>query len=271
MRLLITGAEGFIGTHLVRAAVVGGNAVYALSRRGRAAGGTPFAWSLCDALPPAIVGAVDVAIHLAHDFAADRGAARTVEGTIALAEQLGQTGTTRQLYFSSYSSGPHALSIYGRTKSAIERHLSGIPGICIVRPGLVIGDGGLYGRIRKWARSLPVVPLPDGGIGELPVIDIDRLIFETMALSMAESRVAEANLFEPSLRSLREIVLMAAAGAGHRPLIMPVPSSVMVAALRFAAACRLPLPVNADNLAGFLANQRATHVSTLRGGLNGRP
>jgi nucleoside-diphosphate-sugar epimerase len=27
------------------------------------------------------------------------------------------------------------------------------------------GDGGVYGRIRKWARPLPVIPLPDGGYG----------------------------------------------------------------------------------------------------------
>ena len=263
MRLLITGAEGFIGSVLTHAAIAAGHEVWALSRGGRAACGIPLRWALGEALPRRVAVDIDCAIHLAHDFSGPAGARMTIAGTLALAAELAKAGVARQLYFSSYSAGPHAASVYGRTKFEIERGLSAVAGMVIVRPGLVIGDGGLFGRIRKWARILPVVPLPNGGMGEVPVIGIERLCAETLDLALSPALRAEANLFEPRLRRLREIVLEAAAEAGRTPLILALPSGLMLFALRIATACRLPLPVNADNLAGFLANQQAMHASSL--------
>jgi len=129
-----------------------------------------------------------------------------------------------------------------------------------VRPGLVMGSGGIYGRIQKWARILPAVPLPSGGKGRVPVIAIQVLCHHTLALATDESPSAELNCFEPELRSLRQLVLDAAAEAGRRPWIIPVPAVALRYALMGAAALNVPLPVNADNLAGFLANQEAQHV-----------
>jgi hypothetical protein len=86
---------------------------------------------------------------------------------------------------------------------------------------------------------------------------------ETLTLASASAPGREANLFERELKSLRQLVLEAAQEAGRRPWIVPVPSSWLIAALRTAEFIRLPLPVNADNLAGFIANQDARHVSTM--------
>lgn len=49
----------------------------------------------------------------------------------------------------------------------------------------------------------------------------------------------------------------------RQPLIVPIPSLLLVFGLRAAALLRIPLPVNADNLSGLLANQSAGHTSTL--------
>jgi hypothetical protein len=82
-------------------------------------------------------------------------------------------------------------------------------------------------------------------------------------IAAASSPKSEYNLFENDLLSLRQIVQEAALEAGRSALVLPLPSSLVLLGLRLTAALRLPLPVNADNLAGFLANQEATHQSSM--------
>ena len=74
----------------------------------------------------------------------------------------------------------------------------------------------------------------------------------------------ELNLFEREPRTLRDIVLDAAAEAGRKPWIVPVSASLIAFGLRLASALKVPLPINADNLEGFIANQAASHESALR-------
>ena len=270
MRILVLGSTGFIGSHLVCAAVARQMDVVTLSRQvggshlaGRLAAVQGFPWALGQAVPEAACAGVDCAIHLAHDFEGVKGAQLTLESTATVAAQLQAAGVRRQLFFSSYSSGEHASSIYGRTKFAIEKAIQHVPGMVIVRPGLVLGNGGLYGRIRKWARVLPIVPLPDGGRGTVPVIDIEKLCDLSLNLALISAASKEANLFEVELKSLRQLVLDAAAQCHCTPWILPIPARWLTAALLLAARLHIRLPVNADNLAGFMSNQSATHTSTL--------
>jgi NADH dehydrogenase len=265
MRVLVLGSTGFIGSHLVCAAVARHMDVVTLSRqaRGRHAAVQGYTWELGQAVPKAACAGVHCAIHLAHDFDGAQGAQRTLESTVAIAAQLQAAGVPRQLFFSSYSSGEHASSIYGRTKFAIEKAIEHIPGVVIVRPGLVLGNGGLYGRIRKWARVLPVVPLPDGGSGTLPGIDIEKLCDLSLNLALSAAAPKEANLFEAELKSLRQLVLDAAAQCQRTPWILPIPARRLTALLLLAAKLHIRLPVNADNLVGFMSNQSAAHTSTL--------
>lgn len=265
MRILVFGANGFIARHLIAQAAAQDVSVVALSRKAIPEPGAKrtYIWSLGEAVPPASLSKVSCAIHLAHDFAGEEGARRTLDGTLTAAAQCEAAGISQQLFFSSYSAGPQATSLYGRTKLALEQGLAERRGMCIVRPGLVLGDGGLYGRMRHWAQRLPLVPLPDGGRGRVPVIEIEQLCRLTLQLARMRPPPAEANLFKPQLRSLRDLVLQAAVEVDKHPAILPIPSHALLWALRVAERLRLSLPVNPDNLAGFLANQAAQHVSHL--------
>lgn len=267
MRVLIFGASGFIGGHLVLYMEKVGWDVLALSRRPEIPGysGCHQIWSLGESLPDNIYRGFDFAVHLAHDFDGEPGAKRTIDGISQCVQQLRLCGVKRQVIFSSYSAGAHAKSIYGVTKYFLEERFINSPDIEIARPGLVIGDGGLYARIRKWAVRLPVVPLPDGGRGKVPVIAINRLCSEIVYNLESECFAPESNIFEPQLVSLRDIVLNAAGDVGRRPVIVNIPSRVLLWVLKLAARLRVPIPVNSDNLDGFIANQSAMHSSTLQG------
>ncbi len=111
---------------------------------------------------------------------------------------------------------------------------------------------------------LPVVPLPDGGHAKIAVIGIDKLCDVTLGMVTALSCPAEANLFELELTSLRELVLDAAAEMGRRPYVLPVPARLLTWVLKLATWSGIRLPVNRDNLDGLLANQLASHVSTMK-------
>ena len=265
MKILIFGAAGFIGSHLSRSAAAAGHEVGAFCRSGRVPGfdGRCHAWSFGGVVAQATVQGADCALHLAHDFEGEQGAGTTLTGTLSTIQTLRQAGVRRQLLYSSYSAGPHASSLYGRTKSAIEAEVSQMSDVIVIRPGLVLGDGGIYGRICTFVRLSPVVPLPDGGVGKVPVIEISKLCLQTLRIAAAAGTTKEHNLFEPDLVSLRDIVQGAAREAGRAVWIIPVPASLVLLGLRTTAALHLPLPVNADNLSGFLANQGAVHASTM--------
>src|SRR5439155_2608461 len=266
MRVLIFGASGFIGAHLARYVASHGHEVVALCRPGYVPEfpGECLKWTFGAPLTASAMNGVSCAIHLAHDFNGVEGARLTLEGTLVNVSRLRAAGVGRQIFFSSYSAGEHATSLYGRTKWALENGMRAAGDIVIIRPGLVLGSGGIYGRIRDWARRLPVIPLPDGGYGKVPVIDLGRLCRETLFIAEASAPARECNLFEREPRSLRQLVLEAAAEGGRKPWIIPVPAPLINVGLWVAAALRLPLPFNSDNLEGFIANQAASHISTLQ-------
>lgn len=265
MKVLIFGAAGFIGSHLARDSASHGHSVICFCRKAAVQGfdGECHPWSLGGQLNDATIEGADCALHLAHDFGGAIGAEKTLSGTFAAVQKLRQAGVRRQIVFSSYSAGPQASSLYGRTKSALEESLRGMEDVVIVRPGLVLGAGGLYGRISTFVKLSPLIPLPDGGAGKVPVIEIGSLCRHVRRIMTAAVTPREHNLFEKELVTLRAVVERAARAAGRSAWIIPVPSPLVLQGLRMASALRMPLPVNADNLAGFLANQEASHQSSL--------
>jgi len=264
MRILITGANGFIGTHLTHYFQSRGDTVVALCRSGKLDNNLAevYQWELGEKIPASAVENIHCVIHLAHDFEGDKGAQKTLQASCENICILSDMGIPRQLFFSSYSAGEHASSLYGATKYAIERAIKDLPGVVIVRPGLVLGDSGIYGRITRMAKKLPIIGLPDGGHGVVPVIDIHRLCEETYKLSKSNTS-SEANIFEPQLKSLRSLVIAAASQANKNPIIINIPSVLILALLKLLGFLPIKLPVNADNLRGFLANQHAQHQSTI--------
>ena len=263
-RILVTGASGFIGSHLCQKLFREGHQIIAMNRSGSPIDGATetVSWQLGEPVPGELP-ACDVAIHLAHDFSGEVGAQRSISGTKALVAFLYAHGTGRQLFVTSYSAGTHARSLYGKSKGILEEALRKDKRTIIVRPGLVLGEGGIYGKIAKVARKSPVVPLPDGGRGLVTVITIDRLCDEMARLCMATDPPQDANLFEPQMVTLRQLVQKVASDAGRRPLFVPVPISLALPIFRMVEALGLPLPVSSESLVGFVQNQSAAHVSTL--------
>jgi nucleoside-diphosphate-sugar epimerase len=120
MRVHVTGASGFIGSHLCPALAAAGHELRA-SVEG------------CDAV-------VHLA-NIAHTSASPRDLHRVnVEGTLAQAQAALAAGARRFVYLSSIKAGKPD-DAYGRAKSIAEQGLLGLPGLeaMIMRPPLVYG------------------------------------------------------------------------------------------------------------------------------------
>lgn len=265
-RVFVTGVAGFIGCRLAARLAAAGHEVLGSVRRPADARVARPGVAAChvlrleDSPAPGLFRDIDTLVHLAFDLAPGRGSAN-LDGTLRLVQAARDSGVRRQLFVSSYSAGPQAVTEYGRTKWAIERRLPR-DGMTIVRPGLVVGAGGLFGRLIRVMVRWPVVPLVDGGTAQVPVVAVKDLL-EALATLVAAEGGGEHNVFLPELVSLRRIIDELQRLLRRRRLILNVPSRALVPLLDLAAALKLPLPVRADNVRALAANQDVVCTSTL--------
>lgn len=260
MRLFLTGVGGFLGSHLAAYWAASGHEVYGASHSSVVGPGlrrvVPF--TLGDAISQHDLAGMDIVVHLAYDRKAS--IAVNVEGTTSVYETAKSAGVPRQIFVSSYSARPDSIAQYGRLKRQLETYFLD-RGETIVRPGLVIGNGGLFLRNMRKILSTPVMPLLDGGRDLLPVVAVEDLaVAMTLLLS---SPVGAYNLFNPELVTMRQFIETINRAAGHRAFYFDIPLSRATSLLSFAETLRIKLPFDSDNLRALKQNQVCIHQSDL--------
>jgi nucleoside-diphosphate-sugar epimerase len=206
VRVLVTGASGFVGHAACRELLARGHEVRALVRRAgsQPEGTAPVAGDLTDA--GALTAAVREAapegvVHLAAEIASQRNAERVrevnVEGMRRLLEACGAAGAPKVVFTSTVVTGEangalltedEALPVqtpYGRSKQEGEALLlgSGLPGV-VVRPGHIYGPGGWYehemlARLRQPGR-FAVIGRGDNLWDVVHVDDVARALLDAL-------------------------------------------------------------------------------------------
>lgn len=248
--VLVTGSNGFIGSAVLQAFHARGwNVVAATRGHSRAANATSRFYDLsADRVPADLLDGVDVVVHAACARGPGSRAINT-RGTTLLFEVAAQ----RAVYFlfiSSMAAHEGALSDYGRHKFEIEAFLYGRAGI--VRPGLVLGHGGLFGRIRNFVLRYRVIPMIDGGRQPLQTIYIDDLsaIIQDLVDNRSRGLVLAAETPPTTYKAFFEAFR---AALGMHVALMNVPSWALFSALRVARRLAIRLPIDEDNVLGLLA------------------
>lgn len=257
MKLFITGIHGFLGRAMAEHFRRRGHTVTGSARNSSEG---VAALRIGEPFDPAAFRGSDVVIHAAHDFTAG-AKEKNIRGTRAWFEAA---AGARQVFFSSYSAGPDA-SEYGATKYAIEKMFLDA-GQAVVRPGLVIGEGGLFAKQRAALQKTPIVPLIAGGAAPVALIGIGHLL-DALAIVVEQERSGAFNLFYETQPTAREFVTAVKGGRGW---VLPVPAALALGAAHVVAALRLPLPFNPGQIRALTANASSPWRSDLGVLLPGR-
>ncbi len=161
----MTGASGFVGSHLATALERAGHDVRAMTRRPEryTGAGKPVGADVADAgsLRSALAG-VDVAYYLVHalgstDFEQRDSAAARRFGAIAA-----DCGVERIVYLGGLGDEGSELSAHLRSRREVEKRLAegGVP-VTVLRAAVVVGHGGISWEItRQLVAHLPLMVTP---------------------------------------------------------------------------------------------------------------
>jgi nucleoside-diphosphate-sugar epimerase len=264
--VLVTGVNGFIGSHLAgylahRGHRVVGTTSSESSRRIPTPGVVEkIVVPLGERCPRPVMRNVDAVIHNAWDMRPGAAPAN-VAGTREILDAAEEGGVGWQMFLSSYSAHALTVTAYGRSKLAVQTECVR-RGVTVVRPGLVVGAGGVFKRLCGIVSRRSVVPLVDGGRVPIPVVGIADL--ECAIADILEQRLTGVfNLFNPELVELRTIIEEVCAVTRRQPLLMPMPAALLLGPLWLLNTLGVATPVSADHIRGWRANIEVRQESDL--------
>ena len=235
MRLAITGGTGFVGSHLIDAALAAGHEINALTRREQPPreGVTWIAGDLSsrDALEQ-IVREADAIIHVAGAITASNAAGfeeGNVAGTLAMLAASTAGGVQRFVHVSSLAAREPKLSLYGASKARAEElvHSSGLDW-AIVRPPAVYGPGDkeTLELFRMAKLGLMLMP-PKGRVSVIHVADLARLLLALALPGSPSNCLIEPDDGKPGGWTHREFAKALAAAVGTKAAVVSSPGILL--------------------------------------------
>ncbi len=239
--LAITGATGFVGTHLRHQALAAGHQVRALTRRPQAPHPglvwVPGALDDAASLDRLIEGA-DAVLHVAGVVnAPDRAGfvAGNITGTDAVIAAAQRRGAPRFVHVSSLAARHPDLSVYGWSKAEAEARVaqSGLDWV-MVRPPWVYGPGDLDTLdMFRMAKSGFVLVPPEGAVSLIHAADLSRLLLTLTMPGLAQGAILEVDDNTPDGWTNRRVAHAIAEAVGRSALVLATPRPVLRLGARF--------------------------------------
>ena len=232
--ILLTGASGYVGSHLLDELLRRGRHVRALmrdpapgklpaevdARKGDAVAGT----GLADALE-----GCRTAYYLIHSMGSGAGVAaefarRDREAAVNFGEAARDAGVERTIYLGGL--GDDTSSEHLRSRHEVAELLrQRTPGFVYVRAAMIIGSGSAsFEMLRHLTRRLPVMITPRWLNTRSQPVAIPDVASALAALAELPEAPAEVQLGGADVLSYRDMIRRTASAMGRRsPLVIPVP------------------------------------------------
>ncbi|WP_111765387.1 NAD(P)H-binding protein [Nakamurella deserti] len=230
LSVLVTGASGFIGSHLVPALLAQGHHVRAMTRhpdtyqgQGEAVAGDVFD---PDSLIAPLEG-VDVAYYLVHSLDSNDFVDKDAKAAQAFSAAAAAAGVRRIIYLGGLGSDDDALSPHLKSRREVEKLLAsdGIP-VTSLRAAVVIGNGGIsWEMTRQLVKHLPAMLAPKWVYTRTqPIALPDVIRYLVGVLDKPESEGVSYEIGGPDVLRYIDMMRRAAKVMKHRKLpIIPVP------------------------------------------------
>jgi nucleoside-diphosphate-sugar epimerase len=265
---LITGANGFIAKNTARALKEAGCFIIGTSRN-------PVPVSNYDEIVYGVLGEplkdvfenhkLDAVIHCAFDKG-DTDNISNAEGTYIWAEQAEKSNVALQIFMSSLSADEAAFAPYGQKKFEVEQWFLRHNHV-VFRPGLVIGNGGLFGRIITTVKKSPVIPLIDYGKTLTYFTDVDTLSEIIRDTVLGKNKVTGSriwNLQQEAPVYFGDVLKEIAKHYNMTRLFIPVPHIIISFILRLTEKMTfLKHGINVNNLKGMRQHGQREYKSDL--------
>lgn len=238
MRILLTGASGFIGRHVAAELQRHGHAVVCAVRvtlRAPLGCGSTVEADFTQDLAPSCwaskLDRIDAVINMV-GILRERGeqtfASLHERAPGALFDACVIAGIQRVVNLSALGADEDARSRYHLSKRRADVHLRSLPlAWTIVQPSLVYGAGGTSARFFTMLASMPWIPLPGRGMQQVQPIHVDDLTAGIVALVESQSAYhASVSFVGPAPLTLRDFLALLRASM-HLPrarfLRVPLP------------------------------------------------